>query len=158
MPGTIKENDKLILSYPDGFHVMDDTEKSDMRFYNGSSGTCLSDPERHILVSIGWNPIKGLSALLIRAEDAAKKMETGIRKPMQQYDYRLIGFVSKEIGNEKAEGFSYEYETQGIPMYGESYVVRHDGVLYYLNCYLRKELANESLEVWNAILSSAEWQ
>ena len=42
--------DKLTLSYPEGFHVMDDAEKSGMQFVGGSTGECLSDPERHILL------------------------------------------------------------------------------------------------------------
>ncbi len=53
-----------------------------MQFFGGSSGERLSDPERHILISIGWKPIGGISALLIGAKDAARKMEANIQKAM----------------------------------------------------------------------------
>ena len=67
------------------------------------------------------------------------------------------GKMAAGIGGEQAEGFSYAYEAQGVDMYGESYVIKYDRKLYYLNFYARGELLNESLEVWNRILSSAMW-
>lgn len=157
MMNTAVFGDKLTLSYPDGFHVMDRAEKNSLQFFGGSTGECLSDPERHILISIGWKAIGGLSALLITAKDAAKKMETSIRKPMQNYGYRLNEFAAKSIGGEQAEGFSYEYESQGTHMYGESYAVKQARTFYYLNFYARKELLEESQNVWNMILSFAKW-
>lgn len=157
MMNTVVSGDALTLSYPDGFHVMDSTEKSSLQFLGDASGECLSDPERHILISIGRKPIGGISSLLVSAKDAAKKAEAGIQKSMQQYGYQLNGFTAKGAGGEQAEGFSYEYEAQGIGMYAESYVIKHDRTLFYLNFYARKELLSESLEVWNEILSSAKW-
>ena len=56
-----------------------------MQFYGDSPGKCLSDPERHILISIGRKTISGFSALLVSTKDAAKRMEASIRKPMQAY-------------------------------------------------------------------------
>lgn len=157
MMNTIVLGDKLTLSYPDGFHVLDSSGKSSMQFFGGSTGECLSDPERHILISIGWKPIGGISALLVNANDAAKKMEASIRKPMQSYGYRLNEFIAKNVGDNQAEGFNHEYESQGIGMYGESYVVKYDRNLYYLNFYARRERLNESLDIWNRIQSSAKW-
>ena len=150
-------DDKLTLPCPDGFHVMDETEQSGIRFFGDSPGRCLSDPERHILISVGRKTLGGLSTLLINAKDAAKRMEASIRKPMLEYGYRLNGFAAKSVGSERAEGFSYEYESQGTGMYGESYVVKRDKALYYLNLYARKEQRPDSLEVWTTILSSAKW-
>ena len=157
MTNTVVLGDKLTLSYPEGFHVMDSSEKSGMQFFGGSTGECLSDPERHILISIGWKSIGGIASLLISAKDAAKKMEASIRKPMQNYGYRLNEFTSKRVGSEEAEGFCYEYESQGTGMYGESYAVKRGKELYYLNLYARREQRDETIDVWNTILSSAKW-
>ena len=139
---TAKMAEGLTLAYPEGFHVMTESEKSGMQFFGGLPGECLSDPERHILISVGLKTVGGVSAF---------------RKPMQKYGYRLLGFAEKSVGSEKAEGFSYEYESQCIGMYGESCVVKRGKVLYYLNFYARRELLGESLDVWNMILSSAKW-
>ena len=75
MAGTIDLDDKLTLSFPEGFHVLDGAEQGALQFYGGSPGTCLSDPERHILISLGRKSMGGLSALLINAKDAARRME-----------------------------------------------------------------------------------
>lgn len=157
MANLIELDDKLTLSFPESFHVMDESEQGGMRFYGGSRGQCLSDPERHILISVGRKSIGGISALLVSAKDAAKRMEASIRKPMQAYGYRLNSFLAKDVGGKQAEGFGYEYEAQGIGMYGESFVVKQDRTLYYLNLYARQERKAESMEVWSAILSSARW-
>ena len=157
MMNTVMIGDKLTLSYPDGFHIMDSVEKSNMQFFDGSTGECLSDPERHILISIGAKPIGGIFSFLVNAKDAAKKMEASIRKPMQKYGYLLNRFAEKSVGGKKAEGFSYEYASQGTDMYGESYVIKYDRKLYYLNLYAHRELLSESLDIWNMVLSSAKW-
>ena len=111
---------------------MDESEQGGMQFYGGSPGKCLSDPKRHILISIGSKSIGGITVLLVSAKDAAKRAEASIHKPMQAYGYRLNGFAAKAVGNKQAEGFGYEYEAQGVGMYGESYVVKLDRTLYYL--------------------------
>lgn len=154
---TVVLGERLTISFPDGFHILDDKEKSKLQFVGDGPGECLSDSESHILISLGWKPIGSLPALLVSAKDAAKRMEASIRKPMQQYGYRLNEFTGKKIGGEQAEGFSYAYTAQNISMYGESYVIKRDRTLYYLHFYARSEYLTESLDIWNLILSSAEW-
>ena len=83
--------EKLTLSYPDGFHMMDAGEKERLNFLGGSTGECLNDPDRHIIISIGYKSAGGLG-FLVNAKDAAKKTEAAIRKPMQAFSYHLIGF------------------------------------------------------------------
>ena len=150
MMNDLELEDKMMLSYPDSFHVMDSEERKSIQFFGDAQGECLSDSERHIMISIGWKSVGIVSALLLNAKDLAKKMESDIRKPMQRYGYRLGDFAAKKVGSKRAEGFCYEYETQGIGMYGESYVVKNGRTFYYLNLYARRE------DVWNSILSSVK--
>ena len=149
--------DKLILSFPDGFHLMDDAEKRNLHFFNDNSGECMIDPERHMLISIGFRSLGGIPAILLSANDIAKNTEKTIRKMMIENNYQLSRFTSGIVGKEKAGGFCYCYESQGIEMYGESYVVKHGRDCFYLNLYARKELLTDSLDTWGKILSSAKW-
>ena len=151
-------NDRLTLSWPDGFHVMNEEERKKLTFYGDGPSEVISDPDRHIIVSVGWKPLGGFAGLLLGARDIAKDMEKKLSRPMQAYGWRSGGACTKTVGGEKAEGFSYEYETQGIGMYGESYAVKHGKALYYLHFYARKALQSESLKVWDAILDSAKWR
>ena len=43
-------------------------------------------------------------------------------------------------------------------MTGETAVVKHKKVFYYLNFYVRTEWRDESLVIWQGILDSVCWQ
>ena len=45
--------DQIELTCPDGFHEMTEDEKNALDFWGGSDGVCLSDPQRHMTISIG---------------------------------------------------------------------------------------------------------
>lgn len=156
MMNCLEIGDKRILPCPDGFHVLDSEERKGIHFLGNAQGECLSDPERHTMISVGWKSIGGIFSLLLNAKDLAKRMESDIKKSMQRYGYRLGGFEEKRVSDKKAEGFCYEYEVQGVGMYGESCIVKDGRMLYYLNVYTRKENMDESLDVWNRILLSVK--
>ena len=158
MNNTMTLNDSLTLSWPDGFHVMNEEERKKLTFYGDGPSEVISDPERHIIVSVGWKPLGGFAGMLLGTRDIAKTMEKKLSRPMQAYGWRSGGALTKAVDGEKAEGFCYEYETQGIGMYGESYAVKREKTLYYLHFYARKALQSESLKVWDAILASAKWR
>lgn len=120
-------------------------------------GTCLRDEERHIVLSVGWQPLNPLVSMLVSAKDAAVNAEKRIRKPMEPYGYKPEGTVSGDMGGEKAEGYCYSYEASGVPMYGETRAVKHKNVLYYFNYYTRAALREENLPVWQGILDSVRW-
>ena len=156
MSQSVTLNDRLKLTFPEGFQVMDKAKREKLHFLEEGPGQALSDPDRHIIVTVSWKK-SAFSALLLSAADAARSMESKIRKPMQAYGYRSGGFASRTVGGEKAEGFSYAYDAGGAGMVGESLVLKHGKVFYYLHIYAREALKDESMEVWNGILSSAVW-
>ncbi len=57
--GEILLNRTLALPLPEGFHVMDEEERSRLRFLEAGECVCLSDPERHLVVTVGWKPLDG---------------------------------------------------------------------------------------------------
>ena len=149
-------NQQLTISCPEGFRVMDEAERSKLNVLGQGPGACITDPERHVVMSFGWKAA-GLAALLLSAKDAAKQAEADIRKAMSSYGYHLDGFLSRAVGGEKAEGFAFDYEAQGIRMYGESFAVKRGKVFYYLHLYTREALKDENVTLWTELLSSAAW-
>ena len=109
-------NDELKLAYPEGFHVLSAEEMDRMQFLEKGAGICLSDPERHILISVGWKRPGVLAGLMLNAGDLAKNSEKTIRKAMQNMGYRCRGFEKRQIAGNRAEGFGYEYSAQGVEM------------------------------------------
>ncbi|MBR3154478.1 MAG: hypothetical protein IKF10_05695, partial [Lachnospiraceae bacterium] len=64
-------NSTLHLSFPDGFHVMDNDERQKLNMLADGPGECLTDPDRHIIISIGWKELGLFPALLVSVKDAA---------------------------------------------------------------------------------------
>ncbi len=150
-------NGTLSLSCPDGFHVMNEEERASLKLLGKGPGEVLADPERHILLSIGWKPIGGLTALLLSSKDAFRGMRPQLLKALKPFFCKETGRLSALIGGEKAEGLSYEYESGGIGMSGRSYVVKHGKAFYFLHFYVRTALQEESLPVCDGILESVSW-
>lgn len=151
---SITLNDELTLTYPEGFRVLTQDEMDSMQFLEKGPGTCLSDPERHILISVGWKRPGVLAGLMLNAGDLAKNSEKTIRKAMQNMGYRCRGFEKREIAGNRAEGFGFEYSAQGVEMLGETYVMKIGKTIYYLNFYTRRECETETAAVWEQILET----
>ena len=128
-----------------------------MRFTEEGQGECLSDPERHMIVSAAWKKIGGFSALLLNDKDLTKQMERNIGSSMRVFGYRAGGAVKRTVGGRQAEGFCYTYIAQDTAMYGESLVLRSGKTLYYFHLYAREALKEDSLPVWEALLAGTEW-
>ena len=151
-------NEELELKCPDGLRIMTEEERSKLTFLEEGPGECLSDPEKHMVVTIGWKTAGGLTAALLGQKDVAKSMEAKIRKPMKAYGYKPEGFGDRNIGWKKGSGYRYTYEAQGTGMYGEAYVVKSGKTFYYFNLYTRTETKDRSLSAWEEFLGSALWK
>ena len=147
----------LTLSWPEGFHQMDEAEWSRFKLLADGEGAGLSDPERHMIVTAGYRQAGGFSAALLSAKDLAKNMEKQICKSMAALGCRSEGLKTRAVGGREAHGLRYTYTAHGIAMTGESWVVKEKKEIWYLHCYLRTELREASLPVWEEILDGAEF-
>lgn len=150
-------HDELKLYCPEGFHFMDAEERARLRFTAEGNGLSLSDPERHMLVSVACTRFGGISALVLSDRTLAKRTEADIRKQMLPLGYLPEGFLQRRVGTKTAEGFGYTYAAQGVEMYGETCALKTRNTLYYFHLYARDALRAESLPVWEALLADAEW-
>ena len=94
----IQLNNELTLTYPEGFHVMGKEELEKHQYFGEAPAWSISDPGRHVMISIAWKKTNGFVAKLLNTKDIVQKMEAGIRNPMQQYGYHLEEFLSLEAG------------------------------------------------------------
>ena len=148
-------NDALTLYYQDGFHVMSAEEKRQLPALGEGPAEALKDPDRHVIITLGWKKVPRLISALFSANDAADTIKKSIRKPMAAFGYHNEQDLSRTIAGENAGGVGYEYEAQGIAMYGESYVIRHGNFFYYFHIYTRTEYKDSNLQLWSEILDSA---
>jgi hypothetical protein len=132
-------------------------ERQKLQYAASGAGECLRDPARHIIVSIGWKPLGGLLNLLFSVRDAAKNMEQQLSRLMQPFGYENTGKLQKTIGGTTAEGFGYTYRAKDTAMYAQSLAVKHGRTIYYLHVYVRTDRKDESLAVWDELLSGMRW-
>ena len=151
-------NEKLVMTLPDGLRVMNDEETAKLNFYKDRKGLCFNDPEKHLMITSGFKKLNGIINMLISEKDLNMNSEAEIGKAMKPYGYRLIDLGSRTIAGSKAECYSYEYNSEGIDMFGESYVFKKDKDAYYLNMYTRAENKEENLACWNAFLDGLKWK
>ena len=109
----IQITEELHMAYPDTFHVMDEKEKESLDPLTGDHFVGLSNPEAHMIVTVGYKANTGLAAKLFSAKDIAKNMEKQIAKPTMIYSYARGRFKDIEIGGIDASGFDYSYEVLG---------------------------------------------
>ena len=127
-----------------------------MTFLEDGSVMCLSDPERHILISIAWKKLNGFAAMMLKTSEIAGNMAKQIRSGMQAFNYRQLDTVTKTVAGQNAEGVIYEYEAEGISMTGESLVLKHGKELYYFHCYARTANAAESIGLFEELIATAK--
>ena len=149
-------NGEWQVPVPDGFRELGSGEIARMNTVGEAPQWCAQDEARHIIVSAAWKK-SGFAALMLSSKEVAQKMEASLRKAMQPYGYRPEGFVTADVGGLTADGFRYSYTAQGIGMSGESLSLKKGKTFYYLHCYCRTALAEESLSVIEEMLASSAW-
>ena len=149
-------NDKYRLQYPDGFHIMDEEESSRLNLLEGGSFIGLTDPGRHMIITVGWRKTGGFLSVMLKTKDLAAKMEKTIGQAMKPLGFRSEGHLDRIIAGNRAEGFSYTYQAQDTAMLGQSCVLKADKTVFYFHLYTREALREENLPVWNKILDSVK--
>ena len=145
-------NDELEFAVPEGFSMLSSEECRELNFYDGE-GLCLSDPERHVLISLGSMKLSGFANILLSEKDLIRNAENRISMPMQEFGYEQAGSVKAMIAGREAPGFSYDYQVKDIRMHGESYLLKKDRTVYYFNLYVRDETKEEGLKAAREFLS-----
>ena len=154
---TMTLNGQLTITAPDGFHEMDEAERSKLNFYGEPANCCISDPDRHIIITAAWKT-SGFAALVLSARENIKKMEQAVKKPMAPYGYKLEEFFTDSVGGVTADGFRYSYTAQEVPMNCEIRCVKKGKTFYYIHCYMRTALLTESRKVIREMLTQGEWR
>ena len=151
-------NNELELTIPEGFHEMDDDERSKLTFAGGEPGLCISNPDLHIVVTVGWRVLGSFAAMLLSTKSAAKNTDMQIGKMMRRFNYRTQGFSERELGGRSASGFRYTYDSKNTRMMGETFFVKNGKTLYGFNFYGRQALEKKSMPAWEEFLDTVRWE
>ena len=150
----ISIDNRLYMDCPEGFHELTEEERQGMNLAPGGKVLCISDPVRHIVITVAWSQVKGLYSMLLGPRETAWTMSRQIEKNMKQFSYVWLDDVKRTVDGRTARGVDYEYSAKGINMTGESLVIKESEDLYYFHMYARIVRREESLEVFKEILDN----
>ena len=146
--------EKLQLNFPDGFTLMGDEEQKELNIANkGDQCICLKDENRHIVVSTAHQKLNSFGAMMLNSSSIAGRMEKQVAGLMKKTAYRPMGKTERSFAYGKAAGFACSYEAEGVPMYGESYVLKDGKDCYYLHFYMREKDRDKYQKLINGVFS-----
>lgn len=148
----------LVLFYPDEFVLLGEEETNQMKFYNDSKGICIKSDDRHMIITVGYKEVNILVNLIISRKDLVKNTLADISSAMKEYDFKFINIISSIADDKEINGFSYEYISENIPMYGEAYIIKRNNNIYYLYLYSRKDNLDTNLNIWKDIIDNLKWE
>ena len=149
-------NKELALTVPEGFTLMSKEEMAQNATSYGPPKWAVKDPDRHMILSVAWK--KSLFAsLLVSARETAQNVEGRLHKMMEQMGYERRQFVTADIDGLESHGIRYSYDTPSTRMTAQTLVVKKGSTFYYVHCYMRDTLLDESLPVLDEVLKTMRW-
>ena len=149
-------NNKMNIVFPDGFTEMTRQELAQMKQTAMGSAVYYTNPERHMIVTVGWKSA-GIFQKSLDAAALCSKMEPALQKANAPFGYQLKGHAERKIGGQDAKAVQFTYTAQDIDMYSESYAAKNGKDIYYFNLYTRVESWENNKVQWENLLNSVSF-
>lgn len=151
-------NDEMRVPLPEGFHVMSDEERNSISKGQKAPDWVMADEERHILFSASWKAIPAFASFLLGAKDMAKNMKKRYGEAAESAGYTFGEIRKIMIGGEKAYGYPFSYEAEGVAMCGDSIVVKKGKNYYFFHTYYREAMKEESEKLLEELYGSISFE
>ena len=154
----VKLNNELCLTYPDGFHVLDEEEMNRVFPLDVPNRWAIWDIDRHIIISVQWHEANALLARLVSTKDLAKRVAAEAAKAYRANEYEVGELYQTTLCGEEAWGISFKYEVAGVFQIAHALVFKHavenTNCTYTLSFYEREENAEASEQVFQDLVAS----
>lgn len=150
----ISIENRLYMDCPEGFHELTEEERKGMNFASDEKVMAISDPVRHIIITVAWAQISGLNAWLLGRREVSWNMSRQIEKKLKKFSFVWLADIKRTIDGRLARGMDYEYVANRIHMSCESLVIKSEENLYYFHMYASKIRKDESLAIFHEILDN----
>ncbi len=150
-------NETFSLQIPDSFEILSETTLLEM--YRKSPNPFLwgaRDRENHVVLLALWKKSPLFLSWVTDLKTVVKKDEQLTRKAYEGYGYRLLEFFSLQAGKEKAEGYRFSYEKEGIPQISNNFLIRKGSTIYAFFGIGREENADADRDLIVRIMNSLE--
>ena len=150
-------NETFFLQVPDTFERMDGESLRGLSRGGDPFQWGMKDRENHVMIIAMWKRYPALISLLADPKTLVKKNEQLTRKLYDGHGYRLLGFLSMQAGEEKAEGYRFSYSAEGIAHVRINFLIRDGKTVYAFFCAGREENADTDLTMFSRVMESLEY-
>ena len=150
-------NETFFLQVPDTFERMDGESLRGLSRGGDPFQWGMKDRENHVMIIAMWKRYPALISLLADPKTLVKKNEQLTRKLYDGHGYRLLGFLSMQAGEEKAEGYRFSYSAEGIAHVRINFLIRDGKTVYAFICAGREENADTDLTMFSRVMESLEY-
>ena len=151
-------NETCALQIPDHFEILSGKDLDGMRQGTGDPFRWgVRDRENHMIIIALWKQYPALSSCMLDLKTVVKKNEQLTRKAHEAYGYRFLEFFSMQAGEEKAEGYRFIYEKEGVAQVCSNFLIKDGRTIYAFICIGREEHAEADKAVFSQIMETLEY-
>ena len=151
-------NDTYTLQIPDHFKVL--TEEDLRGMYKNVGDPFMwgvRDEETHQIIVALWKQYPLLLTWALDLKSIVRKNEQMTGKAHAEHGYRLLEFFSLKAGEEKAEGYRFAYDKEGITQVANVFLLKDGRMIYAFMCVGREENMEPDREEFRRIMETLEY-
>ena len=151
-------NETFTLQIPDGFEVLTEEDLGKMyRNIGDSFGWGVRDTENHVIITVLWKQYPALLSRMLDLKAIVKKNEQLTGKAHAAHGYRFLEFFSMQAGDEKAEGYRFSYDKEGMTQVCSNCLIKDGRTIYAFMCVGREENMDADKETFRQIMETLEY-
>ena len=151
-------NDTFTLEIPERFEVL---SEEDLRGMYRNAGDPFQwgvrDTENHVIIVALWKKYPALLSWTLDLKAIVKKNEQLTGQAHAEHGYRFLEFFSMQAGDEKAEGYRFTYEKEGVTQACSNFLIRDGRTIYAFICVGREENMDADRETIKQIMATLEY-
>ena len=151
-------NDTFTLEIPDRFEVL---SEEDLRGMYRNAGDPFQwgvrDTENHVIIVALWKKYPALLSWTLDLKAIVKKNEQLTGQAHAEHSYRFLEFFSMQAGDEKAEGYRFTYEKEGVTQACSNFLIKDGRTIYAFICVGREENMDADRETITRIMATLEY-
>ena len=151
-------NDTFTLEIPDRFEILNEEDLRGM--YRGTGDPFrwgVRDTENHAIIVALWKQYPALLSWMLDLKAIVKKNEQLTGKAHQEHGYRFLEFFSMQAGEEKAEGYRFTYEKEGVTQACNNFLIKDGRTVYAFICVGREENMEADREMIGQVMSTLRY-
>ena len=151
-------NETFTLQIPDCFEILTEDDLGKMHRDAGDPfGWGVRDTENHVIITALWKQYPALLSWTLDLKAIVKKNEQLTGKAHAAHGYRFLEFFSMQAGDEKAEGYRFSYDKEGITQACSSCLIKEGRTIYAFICVGREENMDTDRETFRRIMETLEY-